>query len=65
MQTFMEQLSNLERERVKSEASDTLYEVFKAAHSATGWCGDVDDDCWRAGLPVMEEALARLVLRTR
>jgi hypothetical protein len=60
-----ERLSTLERERVESEARETLYSVFNAAHSATGWCGDVMDECWQAGLPVMRETLARLILRTR
>ncbi len=59
------QLSSLEKERVDSEASETLYAVFNAAHNATGWCGDLSDDCWQAGLPIMKEALAKLVLRTR
>ena len=63
--TAYELLSNLERERVESEARDALYEVFRAAHNATGWCGDIQDECWQAGLPIMREKLARLMLRTR
>ena len=63
--TALEQLTDLERARVKSEASETLYAVFNAAHNATGWCGDVDSECWQAGLPIMTETLARLILRTR
>jgi hypothetical protein len=60
-----ERLSPLERERVNAEAAETLYAVFNAAHCATGWCGDADEECWKAGLPVMREAMARLMLRTR
>ena len=60
-----EKLSNLERERVDSVANDTLYAVFNAAHYATGWCGDVDEECWKAGIPIMKEALAGLMLRSR
>lgn len=63
--TSYEQLSNLERERVDTEASETLQAVFTQAHCAVGWCGDVMDECWQAGLPVMKETLARLILRTR
>jgi hypothetical protein len=63
--TAYEQLSTLERERIDHEASETLYAVFNAAHSAVGWCGDVDEECWKSGLPVMREALARLMLRLR
>jgi len=65
MTTALEQLSTLERERVETEARETLYEVFNAAHNATGWCGDVTEECWIAGLPIMKETLARLILRTR
>lgn len=63
--TSYEQLSTLERERVDTEAGETLYAVFNAAHNAVGWCGDVMQECSDAGLPVMKEALARLILRTR
>ena len=61
----LEQLTDLERQRVKTEASETLYAVFNAAHNATGWCGDVMSECWQAGIPIMEETLARLIIRTR
>lgn len=60
-----ERLSPLERERVDYDASETLYAVFNAAHNETGWCGDVMSECWKAGLPVMKEAMAKLILRTR
>jgi hypothetical protein len=60
-----EQLSALERERIDHDASETLYAVFNAAHNATGWCGDIMQECWGAGLPVMKETMAKLVLRTR
>jgi hypothetical protein len=63
--TAYEQLSGLERDRVDHEASETLYAAFNAAHNATGWCGDVDEECWKAGLPVMREAMAGLVLSFR
>lgn len=63
--TEYERLSTLERERVDHEASETLYAVFNAAHNATGWCGDVMEECWKAGLPVMKETMAKLILRTR
>lgn len=65
MATAYEQLSDLERERVNHEASEALYATFNAAHNATGWCGDVDDKCWTAGIPIMREAFAKLVLRLR
>ncbi len=58
-------LSDLERERVASEAFEALHAVFRAAHEATGWTGDLMEECWMAGLPIMKETLARLVLRTR
>lgn len=63
--TAFEKLSTLERERVESEARETLYRVFNAAHSAVGWSGDIMEECWGAGLPIMRETLAALVLRTR
>lgn len=63
--TLFEQLSGLEQERVESEARETLYQVFLAAHNATGWCGDMLDECWQAGLPLMRETMAKLILRTR
>lgn len=65
MTTAYEQLSPLEKQRIDSEASDTLYAVFNAAHCVTGWCGDLEPECWTAGLPVMRETLARLILRSR
>ncbi|MBR1230180.1 hypothetical protein JQ600_35385 [Bradyrhizobium sp. AUGA SZCCT0176] len=58
-------LSTLERERVESEARSTLQQVFDAAHAATGWSLDTKDECWQAGLSVMREAMAKLILRTR
>lgn len=61
----LEQLSDLERARVIHDASETLYSVFNAAHNATGWCGDVMEECWKAGLPIMQDTMAKLVLRTR
>jgi hypothetical protein len=64
-ETAFDRLSSLERERVESEANETLYQVFNSAHNATGWCGDIMQECWQAGLPVMRETLARLILRTR
>jgi hypothetical protein len=64
-ETAFDRLSSLERERVESEANEALYHVFNAAHNATGWCGDIMQECWQAGLPVMRETLARLILRTR
>lgn len=60
-----DRLSPLERERVESEAREAVYQLFNAVHCATGWCGDLDDECWYAGLPAMRETLARLILRTR
>lgn len=63
--TKYEQLSSLERERVDHEASEALYAAFNAAHNATGWCGDLMDECWKAGLPILREAFASIILRTR
>lgn len=63
--TAYEQLSELERERVHHEASEALYAAFNAAHNATGWCGDHDERCWKAGLPVLQEAFAKIMLRLR
>lgn len=60
-----EQLSTLERERVDHEAAETLQAAFDAAHSAVGWSGDIMVECWQAGLPVMKEAMAKLVLSYR
>lgn len=60
-----DQLSTLERERVDHDSSETLYAAFNAAHQAVGWCGDIMEECWAAGLPIMKETMAKLVLRTR
>lgn len=61
----MEQLSDLERGRVTTEAYETLTKIFSAVHEATGWCGDIDQKPWEVGLPIMEDTLARLMIRTR
>jgi len=60
-----ERLSPMERERVDHDAEKALYEAFNAAHNAVGWCGDIMEECWKAGLPVLKEAFARIILRTR
>ena len=61
----LEQLSDLERQRVQTEAYETLTAVFHAVHEATGWCGDVMEKPWEVGLPIMQETLAKLMIRTR
>jgi len=60
-----EKLSNLERERVDSEAIKAVRESFQAMHEATGWCGDLERVNWDAALPVIKEAMAVLVLSYR
>lgn len=60
-----EQLSPLERERVDYDAGVTLHAVFDALHAATGWCGDLTNESWLAGIPVMKEAIAKIVISYR
>lgn len=61
----MEQLSPLERQRVRTDAITALDQIFSAAHEATGWCGDVVTESREAAMPILEEWFAAYTLTSR
>lgn len=46
-------LSGLEREKVVFEAKNLTRAMFAARHSASGWCGDMDEETYAALWPLV------------